>query len=85
MRYAILGDIHGNLTALETVLRHIRLEGVDRILSVGDVVGYGAAPAECIQIVREIDAVVVKGNHDAACVGELDMTFFNPFAREAMH
>lgn len=84
MRYAILGDIHSNLTALETVMRHIRADGADRVVSVGDVVGYGAAPVECLQIVREAGMVVVKGNHDAACVGQLDTTFFNPFAREAV-
>ncbi len=84
MRYAILGDIHANLTALETVLASIQSEGVDRILSVGDVVGYGAAPTEVVQIVRELDVVVVKGNHDAACVDELDTTYFNPYARAAV-
>jgi diadenosine tetraphosphatase ApaH/serine/threonine PP2A family protein phosphatase len=84
MRYGILGDIHSNLSALETVLAEIEREGVDRVLSVGDVVGYGAAPRECIQILRELKAVVVKGNHDAACTGELDMKFFNPYARAAV-
>ncbi len=84
MRYAILGDIHSNLSALEAVLEGIRADGVDKILSVGDVVGYGAAPIETIQMLREIGATVVKGNHDAACVGELDMTYFNPYAREAV-
>ncbi len=84
MRYGILGDIHANLSALEKVLAEIDREGVDRILSVGDVVGYGAAPQECIQALREVNAVVVKGNHDAACTGELDMKFFNPYARAAV-
>ncbi|MFT4543360.1 MAG: diadenosine tetraphosphatase ApaH/serine/threonine PP2A family protein phosphatase [Planctomycetota bacterium] len=83
MRYAILGDIHANLSALETVLGAIEKLNVQRILSVGDVVGYGAAPRRCIRILRDLDAVVVKGNHDAACVGDLDMTYFNPYARSA--
>ncbi len=83
MRYAILGDIHSNLSALERVLESIEEDGVDRILSVGDVVGYGAAPSQCISLLQELGAIVVKGNHDAACVGELDMTFFNPYARSA--
>jgi len=84
MRYAILGDIHSNLSALETVVKAIESRGVDRILSVGDVVGYGAAPREVVQILRELKAVVVKGNHDAACVDELDTQYFNPYAREAV-
>ena len=84
MKYGILGDIHGNLSALETALAGFRDEGCDRILSVGDVVGYGAAPSECISLLRENDATVVMGNHDAACVGHLDDQYFNPFAREAV-
>ncbi|MFT7676899.1 MAG: diadenosine tetraphosphatase ApaH/serine/threonine PP2A family protein phosphatase [Planctomycetota bacterium] len=84
MRYAILGDIHANLTALETVLDDAEKAGVGQIVSVGDVVGYGAAPCEAIRILREREAIVVKGNHDAACTGELDTTFFNPYARAAV-
>jgi diadenosine tetraphosphatase ApaH/serine/threonine PP2A family protein phosphatase len=84
MRYGILGDIHANLSALEKVLSCMRAAGVDRLLSVGDVVGYGASPRECIQLLRELDAVVVKGNHDAACVGEVDARYFNHFARAAV-
>lgn len=84
MKYGILGDIHANLSALQAVLACFEKERVDRILSVGDVVGYGAAPRECIELVREIGATVVKGNHDAACVGEIDLQYFNNYAREAM-
>ena len=84
MRYGILGDIHGNLSALERVLECLEDEGIDVLISVGDVVGYGAAPSECIAILQERKAVVVKGNHDAACVGELDVRCFNPYARAAV-
>lgn len=84
MKYAILGDIHANLCALQAVLAAIEGDGVDRILSVGDVVGYGAAPRQAIQILRELDVTVVKGNHDAACVGEIDPAYFNPYARAAV-
>ncbi len=84
MRYAILGDIHSNLSALESVMKAIRTEGVDQVLSVGDVVGYGAAPAECIQVLRENSVVAVLGNHDAAVIGELDTIFFNQHARAAV-
>ena len=84
MRYAILGDIHSNLAALEAVVEAIEEAGVDRILSVGDVVGYGAAPQRVIQILRELGAEVVKGNHDAAVAGEMDTHCFNPFARAAV-
>ncbi len=85
MRYAILGDLHANLTALEAVLAAIGEEGpIDSLLSVGDVVGYGAAPREVIALLREVGATVVKGNHDAAVTGELDPRWFNPFARAAV-
>lgn len=84
MKYAILGDIHANLCALEGVLAAIDAEGADRIVSVGDVVGYGAAPKEAIDLLREHGVIVVKGNHDAACVGEIDPAYFNPYARAAV-
>jgi len=84
MRYAVLGDLHANLTALEAVLTALEDEDVGALLSVGDVVGYGAAPSEVIGLLREVGATVVKGNHDAAATGELDPRWFNPFARAAV-
>jgi len=84
MKYGILGDIHSNLSALREVLQRFDAAGVERTISVGDVVGYGAAPAQCIELLRERDTLVVKGNHDAACVRELDDRYFNNFAREAV-
>jgi predicted phosphodiesterase len=84
VRYGVLGDIHGNLAALETVLACLQKEHVDQLISVGDVVGYGAAPRECIALLRESKAVVVLGNHDAAAIQRLDMVYFNAYAREAV-
>ena len=84
MKYGILGDIHGNLSALDIALAAFRDARVERVISVGDVVGYGAAPRECIERLRQLDAVVVKGNHDAACTGEIEIRFFNNYARDAV-
>lgn len=84
MKYGILGDIHSNLSALEAAIRALQEEEVDVILSVGDVVGYGAAPAACIALLKEVEAVTVKGNHDAAAAGQIDLIYFNQFAREAV-
>ncbi|MHC4379101.1 MAG: metallophosphoesterase family protein [Planctomycetota bacterium] len=84
MRYGILGDIHSNLSALKTALARFERWQVDRIISVGDVVGYGGAPGECIDLLRDVGAIVVKGNHDAACTGELDDLCFNTYARQAV-
>lgn len=84
MRYGVFGDIHGNLEALDIVIEAMRRERVDRFLCLGDIVGYGANPSECIARVRALDPVVVIGNHDLAAVGMLDISAFNPFAREAV-
>ncbi len=84
MRYAILGDIHANLAALDAVLEAVDGMHVDRVLQVGDVVGYGADPSASIARLRERKVLVVKGNHDAACVGEIDARTFNPSARAAV-
>ena len=84
MKYGILGDIHANLSALQTVLECFDREGVQQIISVGDVVGYGAAPRECIQLLRERNVQVVRGNHDAACAGEMEILYFNQYARAAV-
>ena len=65
MRYAVLSDIHGNLEALKAVLDDISGERIDQYLSLGDIVGYGADPKECIRIIRSLEPVVlVAGNQD---------------------
>ena len=84
MRYGILGDVHANLTALRKALEVLRSEQVSCLISVGDVVGYGAAPLECIELLREANAIVVQGNHDAACAGTIDARCFNQAARDAL-
>ncbi len=84
MKYGILGDIHGNLSALDTALGALERDGAQVLISVGDVVGYGAAPKECIARLREVGAHVVLGNHDAAAIGRLDMIYFNQYAKEAV-
>jgi diadenosine tetraphosphatase ApaH/serine/threonine PP2A family protein phosphatase len=84
MRYGIFGDIHSNLSALRAAHAALTQRGVERFLSVGDVVGYGAAPGECIDFLQDIDALVVRGNHDAACAGLLDPIEFNVSARQAI-
>ena len=84
MKFGVLGDIHGNLSALKAALEGLERHGVDTVLSVGDVVGYGAAPGECIELLRAVGARVVQGNHDAAVVGQVELLYFNNYAREAV-
>ncbi len=84
MRYAILSDIHSNLEALSTVLDALAAERVDRILCLGDVIGYGADPTACLEHLQAREAVTVGGNHDLACIGKLDVNGFNDAARAAV-
>lgn len=84
MRYAIFGDIHANLEALETVLADARAEGATDFVCLGDIVGYNADPDACLEIVRELNCPVVKGNHDEQASEESDLAFFNPLAARAI-
>lgn len=73
MRIALLSDIHSNIEALEACLRHARASGAERHVFLGDLVGYGAAPQEVVDVIAgyaAAGAVVVKGNHDEAVAGD---------------
>ena len=83
MRYAILGDIHANETALCAVLQDIANFDVDQILCLGDLVGYGASPTRTLAILQDVGAISIRGNHDEACCGLVEPLFFNPSARAA--
>ncbi|MCH7663495.1 MAG: metallophosphoesterase, partial [Chloroflexi bacterium] len=77
MRTLIISDIHANLTALETVLEHAG--EVERVWCLGDVVGYGPSPNECIETVKQLpNLTCLLGNHDAAAIGQIDINTFNP-------
>ncbi|MBM3176160.1 MAG: metallophosphoesterase, partial [Chloroflexi bacterium] len=86
MKIAILGDIHSNLAAFEAVLDDLKKRGrFDKIWCLGDVVGYGPDPHECIELLRQYDHLCVAGNHDWAAIGKLDTLDFNPVAARACH
>lgn len=82
MRIAVLSDVHGNLPALEAVLR--ALKPYDAVWQLGDVVGYGPQPDEVVARLAAENAVGVRGNHDSAAIGELDTDAFNDDARAAV-
>ena len=84
MRYGIISDIHGNSEALNAVLECLSKERIDRYVCLGDLVGYGANPNECVESVRGLTDRVVAGNHDWAAVGMTDIADFNPHARKAV-
>jgi diadenosine tetraphosphatase ApaH/serine/threonine PP2A family protein phosphatase len=84
VRYAVLADIHGNLEALEAVRADMAHTGAERVLCLGDIVGYGANPRECLEIVRELDTTIVAGNHDWAAAGNVGVDYFNADARDSV-
>jgi predicted phosphodiesterase len=83
MRVAIFSDIHGNFDALQAVMRSIDSLGCDLLICLGDVVGYGAEPNECVGLLRDRKARILAGNHDHAAIGLLNLEFFNDYARLA--
>lgn len=84
MRIAVFSDIHANLPALEAVLRDADEVGVDELWCLGDVVGYGADPDGCVELVRERTDVCLVGNHDLAVLDELDTSTFSSAAAAAV-
>ena len=80
MRVAVISDIHGNAHALDAVLRAVEAEHVDAIWCLGDVVGYGPKPNRCCAVVEAEADVGLRGNHDLACLGLLDVRDFSPDA-----
>ncbi len=84
MKYAIISDIHSNLEALQKALTIIDERKVDEIICLGDIVGYGANPNECVEIVRDRCSSVVLGNHDAAALDISTAHDFNSIARKAV-
>src|SRR5262249_53572359 len=82
MKVAIISDIHANLEALQATLADIAAQRVDRIVCLGDVVGYNANPAECIALLRRLDVLCVAGNHDGGVSGQITTEgFCHPAAR----
>jgi predicted phosphodiesterase len=84
MRIAIISDIHSNITAFSAVLDDIKKQGgADRVWCLGDVVGYGPDPHECIEVMRNTGNICIAGNHDLASIGKLSTEDFNPEAAAA--
>jgi len=84
VKYGIFGDIHGNLEALEAVLADMEEQGVTHPLCLGDLVGYGANPAECVEVVRAMGCPIVRGNHDDLVPqGKIPSSFSEP-ARQSL-
>ena len=83
MRYAIISDIHSNLEALESVLGDMAHQNCGEVISLGDTVGYGGNPNECVELIRGMSVTSIIGNHDKVALGVEEPWNFNPVAREA--
>ncbi len=84
MRLGIFSDVHANIEALSAVMEAYRREPVDEYYCLGDVVGYGASPNECADIIRDKASVTILGNHDAAVAGRMDYSYYYEAARQAL-
>ncbi|HEX5133423.1 MAG TPA: metallophosphoesterase family protein [Candidatus Krumholzibacteria bacterium] len=85
MKYAIFSDVHGNLEALQAVLNNALKQGTASYVCLGDIIGYGANPNECVETVRALDPMVcLRGNHDAAAVDPGERVFFHEVALEGI-
>ncbi|MBK7151734.1 MAG: metallophosphoesterase family protein [Sandaracinaceae bacterium] len=84
MRIGIFSDVHANIEALSAVMEAFTNESIDQFYCLGDVVGYGASPNECADIVRDVTVATILGNHDAAVAGRMDYSYYYEAARQAL-
>jgi diadenosine tetraphosphatase ApaH/serine/threonine PP2A family protein phosphatase len=84
MKIGIFSDTHANHEALTAVLGAFERESCDKLVCLGDTVGYGANPNECCDLVREAVAFTILGNHDAAVAGRMDYSYYYDAARQAL-
>lgn len=84
MKFAIFGDIHANLEALEAVMADAQAHGATNYACIGDIVGYNANPHECLERVQQLGCPVVKGNHDEEASADTEIVGLNPLAHAAL-
>lgn len=83
-RFAVFSDVHANLPALHAFFEDVETQNCERLFCCGDLVGYGAHPAECVELVQAQDIPTVVGNHDFVCTRNENLDYFNDVAREAV-
>jgi predicted phosphodiesterase len=84
MRMAVISDIHGNLEALEQVLTDIEGSDIDRMVCLGDSIGYGPEPEEVVAMIHDRHIPSILGNHELAVIDQDLLTWFNPLARRSL-
>lgn len=85
MKIAVISDIHSNLAALREAINYVKNADIDKIVCLGDVVGYGPRPNECVELIRQHCPICLMGNHDHAVLGLTDTYHFNQYARDAVN
>jgi putative phosphoesterase len=83
-KIALISDIHSNLEAFEVILYEIKKSKVKKIFCLGDIVGYGASPNQCIELIKKYKIKSVMGNHDFEAINLQSIEWFNPIARDAI-
>jgi len=84
MKIAVISDIHGNIEALERILSLVAQRDAEAVYCLGDLVGYGGSPNECVELIRGMHIRTVAGNHDKAVTGELSIDDFSAAAKDAV-
>lgn len=84
MKYGLLSDVHSNLDALEAVLRSMDSRGVERRVSLGDIVGYGPDVNQCVSLIKREVCLSIMGNHDSVASGRETSIGFNSIAKSAI-
>jgi diadenosine tetraphosphatase ApaH/serine/threonine PP2A family protein phosphatase len=84
MQYAVFSDVHANLEALGAVFRDIERKKIENILFLGDAVGYGPSPNECVELLAARCKILLPGNHDWGATGLTDIHYFNEYAQHAL-
>jgi len=84
MRYGFFSDVHANLEALKACIIDFRAEKIDKLYFLGDAVGYGPNPDECVKLIDEISEASLMGNHDYAALGLMETDYFNQYAAESV-
>ncbi|QWR78758.1 metallophosphoesterase family protein [Candidatus Magnetomonas plexicatena] len=84
MPYAVISDIHSNLTALEAVLKDIESRAIESVYFTGDAVGYGPSPNQCVELLKKSCKILIAGNHDWAAINYTSADYFNDMALHAI-
>ena len=84
MRYGFFSDVHANEEALRAAIKDFKKENLAKVFFLGDAVGYGPSPNECVSLIDEITDIKIMGNHDYAALGLIETDLFNHFAQESM-